>query len=55
VEVFLKNAQVDPGESVLKWRIGERGIQPHEIMIVGVIQVLSGSWMPILQLTRHIL
>jgi hypothetical protein len=55
VDGFLKTAQVDFENQVPQWRIGKEGIQPHEIMIIGVIQVSSTSWMPILQLTRHIL
>ncbi|KAF8502125.1 hypothetical protein F5888DRAFT_1607720, partial [Russula emetica] len=47
VEVFIKNP-------VPQWHIGEGGVQPHEIVIVGAIQVSSGGWMPILQLTRYI-
>jgi len=55
VEVFLNNPQVDSENPVPQWRIGDHGgIQPHETMIIGAIQVSSGSWMPILQLTRYI-
>ena len=54
VDAFLKNGEVDFENPVPQWRIGERGIQPHEIMIIGAIQVSSGGWMPILQLTRYI-
>ena len=55
VEAFLKSAQVDFENPVPQWQIGERGIQPHEVIIIGAIQVSSGGWMPILQLTRYIL
>ena len=54
VLAFLKNGEVDSENPAPQWRIGEGGIQPHEIMVIGAIQVSSGNWMPILQLTRHI-
>ena len=54
VEAFLKTAQVDSENPVPLWRIGETGIQPHEIVIIGAIQVSSGGWMAILQLTRYV-
>ncbi|KAF8502124.1 hypothetical protein F5888DRAFT_1632085 [Russula emetica] len=54
VEVFIKNRQLDTKNPVPQWHIGEGGVQPHEIVIVGAIQVSSGGWMPILQLTRYI-
>jgi hypothetical protein len=37
VDAFFKTAQVDFENQVPQWRIGERVIQPHEI-IVGAIQ-----------------
>jgi hypothetical protein len=49
-----QNRQLDTESPVPQWHIGEGGIQPHEIVIVGAIQVSSGGWMPILQLTRYI-
>ena len=33
-----------------RWRIGEGGINPIDIRIIGAIHVSAGSWMPILQL-----
>jgi hypothetical protein len=54
VDAFLKTAQVDFENQVPQWRIGERGIQPNEIMVIGAIQVSSGGWMPLMQLTRYI-
>jgi hypothetical protein len=53
VDAFLRNPQPDTENPVPKWGIG--GIQPNEIIIIGAIQVSSGSWMPILQLNRYIL
>lgn len=49
-----QNRKLDTENPVPQWHIGEGGVQPHEIVIVGAIQVSSGSWMPILQLTRYI-
>ena len=37
-----------------QWRIGQGGIERSDIVIVGVVEVTAGSWMPILQLTRYI-
>jgi len=54
VEAFLKTAQVDSENPVPHWHIGETGIQPHEIVIIGAIQASSGSWMPLMQLTRYV-
>ena len=56
VEAFLKsaNAKVDFENQLPQWRVGEGGIQPHEIMVIGAIQVSCGGWTPILQLTRYI-
>jgi hypothetical protein len=55
VEAFLKNAQADVEDPLPKWRIGERGIQPHEIIIIGAVQVSVGGWMPVMQLNRFII
>jgi len=38
-----------------RWRIGEGGILPQDIIIIGAIHVSSGSWMPILQLNHYII
>jgi hypothetical protein len=51
--------QQDPGSSSLdwrtnQWRIGQGGIERSNILIIGVVEVAAGSWMPILQLTRYI-
>ena len=54
VQAFLNNAQVDIENPVPQWHIGEGGIQPQEIMLIGAIQVSSGGWMPLIQLTRFI-
>ena len=37
-----------------RWQIGmPNGITMEEVMVVGAIHVSAGSWMPIIQLTRH--
>jgi hypothetical protein len=35
-----------------RWRIGQNGITRNDIILVGVVHVSSGSWMPIIQLNR---
>jgi hypothetical protein len=51
-----QSLQPDNANPQPKWWIGGgRGIQPNEIVIIGAIQVSSGSWMPILQLNRYVL
>jgi len=58
VDAFLKICQPDPeclDGRRNRWRIGPGGIEGSDIVIIGVIQVSAGSWMPILQLSRYIL
>ena len=39
-----------------RWQIGmPNGIKLHEVKVVGAIHVSAGSWMPIIQLTQHII
>ena len=45
---------MDIENPVPQWHIGGEGIQPNEIVVIGAVQVSSGGWMPILQLTRYI-
>lgn len=33
-----------------KYLIGDHRITPHDIILIGAVQVSQGSWMPILQL-----
>ncbi|KAH9057846.1 hypothetical protein EDB87DRAFT_974719 [Lactarius vividus] len=57
VEAFLQDCELDPGSVDNQrglWRIGPSGIQNNDIVIIGAIQVSTGSWMPILQLGRYI-
>ncbi|KAI0296427.1 hypothetical protein BC826DRAFT_899026, partial [Russula brevipes] len=32
-----------------RWRIGFNGITRNDVILVGVVHVSSGSWMPIIQ------
>jgi len=57
VDAFFKTCQPDPGcvdPRYGQWRIGQGGIELGDIMIIGVVQVAAGCWMPILQLTRYV-
>jgi len=55
VDAFFKHCeQFDYTNLVPQWSIMKTGIQPDDIIIIGAIQVSSGSWMPILQLTHFI-
>ena len=37
-----------------RWRIGPNSITRNDIILVGVVHVSSGSWMPIIQLNRRL-
>lgn len=51
----LQNRKPDAGCPDPKWHIGETGIRPVDIVIIGAVHVSAGTWMPILQLNRFIL
>jgi len=55
VDAFIRGRQVDVGNPIPQWRIGDGGIRPEDIVIIGAIHVSSGSWMPILQLNNRII
>lgn len=38
-----------------RWKLGDDGIQLSELTIIGLIHVSRGLWVPIIQLTRHII
>ncbi|KAI0295611.1 hypothetical protein B0F90DRAFT_1670073 [Multifurca ochricompacta] len=38
-----------------RWFIGDGGISPRNVILIGAIHVSQGSWMPILQLNRFII
>jgi hypothetical protein len=53
-----QNCQPDPeciDVRCNRWRIGQDGIEGSDVVVIGVVQVSAGSWMPILQLSRYIL
>ncbi|KAI9511602.1 hypothetical protein F5148DRAFT_1170347 [Russula earlei] len=56
VEAFLReltpNSSGSPGDH--NWVIGQGGIVPANIRIIGAIHVSAGSWMPILQLNSYV-
>ncbi len=39
---------------IVAWRIEPNGITRNDIILVGVVHVSSGSWMPIIQLNRRL-
>jgi len=51
----LQNCKRDAGCPTPKWHIGETGIKPSDIVIIGAVHVSAGTWMPILQLNRFII
>jgi hypothetical protein len=36
------------------WRVGHGNITSDEVILIGLVQVSEGSWLPILQLMRRI-
>jgi len=40
-------SQLDPSS---KWIVGHGGISANEVVLIGIVHVSAGSWMPILQL-----
>ncbi|KAF8471618.1 hypothetical protein DFH94DRAFT_768601 [Russula ochroleuca] len=52
--LFLEGER-DPNTFSEGWKLGEGGIQPQEIHIIGMLHISKGTWMPILQLDRHII
>ncbi|KAI0290562.1 hypothetical protein BC826DRAFT_913013, partial [Russula brevipes] len=37
------------------WKIGGGGILPNEVLVLGAIHVSSGTWQPILALTKVVI
>ncbi|KAF8479781.1 hypothetical protein DFH94DRAFT_496786 [Russula ochroleuca] len=52
IEAFLRNLTPNQTRRAEfdRWTIGQGGINPIDIKIIGIIHVSAGSWMPILQL-----
>jgi len=56
VNSFLMECKPDPGYTSSDgqcWRVGEEGVQPSNVMIIGAVNPSAISWMPILQFIRH--
>ncbi|KAI0287075.1 hypothetical protein BC826DRAFT_889085, partial [Russula brevipes] len=47
---FMDIAKSHSYEGDQRWLIGDHHITPRNIILIGVVQVSQGSWMPILQL-----
>lgn len=46
----------DPNTFNERWKLGDDdGIHPEDINIIGLLHVSRGTWMPILQLSGHII
>jgi len=43
-----------PGQGLHKWTVGYGRITLNEVMLIGVVQVSAGSWIPILQLMNRV-
>ncbi|KAI9441285.1 hypothetical protein H4582DRAFT_2073489 [Lactarius indigo] len=54
VDKFMSEAVSEVHQGEPRWRIGFNGITRNDVILVGVVHVSSGSWMPIIQLNRHL-
>jgi len=54
VDKFMSGVVSEVHQGDPRWRIGYNGITRNDIILVGVVHVSSGSWMPILQLNRRL-
>jgi len=56
VRQFLVDCERVPVQdpSHWKWRVGQGNVSFNEVMLIGIVQVSAGSWMPILQLRDRI-
>jgi hypothetical protein len=50
----FQGAVSEPHQGDPRWRIGFNGITRNDVILVGVVHVSSGSWMPIIQLNRRL-
>ncbi|THH13455.1 hypothetical protein EW146_g6768 [Bondarzewia mesenterica] len=53
--VLWRQLASQQGTAYPQWRIGANGITRNDILIIGVVHVSAGSFMPILQLNRYII
>jgi len=52
VEAFLREMTPNPARRADQWTIGQGGVIPANIRVIGAVHVSAGSWMPILQLNN---
>jgi len=52
VEAFLHTTTLDPARKADQWTIGQGGVIPANIRVIGAVHVSAGGWMPILQLNN---
>ncbi|KAI9440532.1 hypothetical protein H4582DRAFT_1473413 [Lactarius indigo] len=55
VRQFLVDCERVPCDPYSKWMVGPNRITFNEVVLIGVVQVSAGSWMPILQLMERII
>ncbi|KAI9462520.1 hypothetical protein F5148DRAFT_219848 [Russula earlei] len=44
----------DPDTFKEHWELGDNGIRLNEISVIGLLHISKGTWMPMLQLSRHV-
>jgi len=54
VRQFIVDRERVPVQQPFKWMLGNGNISSDEVMLIGIVQVSEGSWMPILQLMRRV-
>ncbi|KAN0121210.1 hypothetical protein V8E52_003798 [Russula decolorans] len=54
VRQFLMDRERLPVQQPFSWMVGHGNITSDEVMLIGIVQVSEGSWMPILQLTTRV-
>jgi hypothetical protein len=54
---FFQEGKPDPNTLQFngQWKLGDGGIRASELTIIGLIHISRGLWIPILQLSRHIM
>ncbi|KAH9995601.1 hypothetical protein BJV77DRAFT_991161 [Russula vinacea] len=45
----------EPGQQPFNWMVGYGNITADEVMLIGLVQVSEGSWMPMLQLMERVI
>lgn len=54
VRQFLTDRERLPVQQAFRWMVGHGNIISDEVMLIGIVQVSEGSWMPILQLMTRV-